>query len=98
MQIISDITESKFSVPITTKTEDSREREDITATESDSELPPFYDPHCTDCHAHHVPNDKVMCLHALSYKSRDWEFSTEPPQWAREYLDLDQEVKNEQNK
>ena len=50
-----------------------------------TKLNPNTDPMCIDCTALKNIPQMSMFLHALSYKSSDWEFRTRLPEWAQEF-------------
>uniref|UniRef100_A0A8C4WYH1 RNA pseudouridine synthase domain containing 2 n=1 Tax=Eptatretus burgeri TaxID=7764 RepID=A0A8C4WYH1_EPTBU len=60
----------------------SQSRESCTIS---AELGKKLDPLCTECHIHRPdpsPRQLMMYLHALCYRGPDWQFETEPPDWA----------------
>jgi RluA family pseudouridine synthase len=101
VKVITELTEAKFSerkneggvdpVTIATDTGD-KPTTDTTPDDGRGQDEPFIiDADCSDCHAHHpdpTPNDLVMYLHALKYEGKGWSFSTDPPEWAVEYLNM----------
>lgn len=88
---MSDIISSRF--PQVIKEENIKTKDDSIKTELQEEEAAEgafdIDPNCTECHTHHpdpTPNELIMYLHALRYSGDGWDFKTDPPEWAQDYL------------